>query len=147
MTSSADFRTDPSDTIEGRGIARARWDRFMDRDLYDIMDSEEWEDVEEYTPLEELPEDVREELAEWARERSELLGFWVAWHLAGGFERLEDGGWHRATIFRKVHRFREVLGEHPDSYKCPWIKLDLRRAWTDKVLRSLIRPGDDERYG
>ena len=67
-------------------------------------------------------------------ERSELIGFWVAWHLAGGFDALERGGWHRATIFRKVRRFRSRYGTHPDEYVFPWITLDLEKAWAERHL-------------
>ena len=50
----------------------------------------------------------------------------MAWHRAGGFAELEVGGWHRATIFRKVRRFRGAFGAHPDEYT-PWIRLNLER--------------------
>lgn len=49
-----------------------------------------------------------------AGERSGLIGFWVAWHNAGGFHGLELFGWDRATIYRKPKRFRTVFGAHPD---------------------------------
>ena len=58
-------------------------------------------------------------------EDAELIGFWVAWHKAGGFGGLEAGGWHRATIYRKIRRFRARFGAHPDEYRFEWIKLDL----------------------
>ena len=78
--------------------------------------------------LDDIDDQVRDEMAGWAKERSELIGFWVAWHLAGGFRQLEAGGWHRATIFRKVRRFRTVFGSHPDEATFPWMRLDLRKA-------------------
>ncbi|MGO9027541.1 MAG: hypothetical protein ACLQOZ_02775, partial [Acidimicrobiales bacterium] len=64
-------------------------------------------------------------------------GFWVAWHLAGGFDNLERGGWHRATIFRKIRRFRATYGAHPDEFVFPWIELDLETAWSEQVSRQL----------
>jgi hypothetical protein len=64
-------------------------------------------------------------------EGSDLTGFWLAWHLASGFAALERGGWHRATIFRKVCRFRAAFAVHPDEYSFPWIQLDLDTAWSD----------------
>ena len=45
----------------------------------------------------------------WAED---AIGFWVLWHLYGGFEGLERLGFHRATIFRKIKRFRDGFGVH-----------------------------------
>ncbi len=50
-----------------------------------------------------------------------------------GFGDLESGGWHRATIFRKVRRFRSRYGVHPDEYSFPWITLDLEQAWAADI--------------
>ncbi|HUI05063.1 MAG TPA: hypothetical protein VLZ77_16100, partial [Acidimicrobiales bacterium] len=98
MTDQPDFRTDKSDSVEGGGKAAARWYAYhgaLDEDV-----------VAEAFPMQALdkhyPDFVRDDIAEDAMEQSELIGFWVAWHMAGGFAALEEGGWHRATIFRKV---------------------------------------------
>jgi hypothetical protein len=64
---------------------------------------------------------------------SELIGFWVAWHATGGFERLELAGWHRATIYRKVARFREVFGSHPDDYEFSWLMIDAEKVWAETL--------------
>jgi hypothetical protein len=141
MEGTPDYRSDPSLSVEGNGAARDRWETWAGRELVQIMETKEYERVRRDTPLEELDDDVREELGAWAKERSELIGFWISWHFAGGFERLEQAGWHRATIFRKVHRFRAVFGEHPDTYKFGWIRLDLRRGWTDQVRQALVPVG------
>ena len=61
----------------------------------------------------------------------------MAWHLAGGFDNLERGGWHRATIFRKVRRFRATYGAHPDEFVFPWIQLDLDTAWSEQISRQI----------
>ncbi len=89
------------------------------------------------------PDFVRDDIAADAMEQSELIGFWVAWHLAGGFTALEEGGWHRATIFRKVRRFRTRYGAHPDEYSFPWITLDLEGAWAAAIERRITdrKPG------
>jgi hypothetical protein len=79
---------------------------------------------------------VRGDIAEAVLDDSELIGFWVAWHQAGGFAHLESGGWHRATIFRKIRKFRTRFGAHPDEYTFPWIKLDLKRSWSDDLSRN-----------
>ncbi len=60
---------------------------------------------------------------------SELVGFWVLWHLYGGFEGLEALGMHQATIWRKVSRFRQVFGEHPDVFSMPGITIDPQAYW------------------
>jgi len=131
-----DFRADKSESTEGQRVAAGRWGSFhysLDEDVV----------AEAYsTPgqsMEDLPPDVRDDIASDALERSELIGFWVAWHLAGGFANLERGGWHRATIFRKVSRFRAAFGAHPDEYVFPWIDLDLNTAWSDQISRRLER--------
>jgi hypothetical protein len=56
---------------------------------------------------------------------TDLVGFWLTWHLEGGFEGLERIGMHRATIFRKVSRFRRVFGQHPDEYRMAGVNFDL----------------------
>jgi len=69
----------------------------------------------------------------------DLLGFWVLWHLYGGFEGLEQFGMHRSTIWRKVSRFRQITGEHPDEYDMPGITIDPAAYWSAagiKVGRS-----------
>ena len=92
---------------------------------------------ETVTSLDEYPALIRDDVAHAVIEDAELVGFWVAWHKAGGFGGLEAGGWHRATIYRKVRRFRARFGAHPDEYRFDWIKLDLRRAWTDDLEDAL----------
>ncbi len=87
--------------------------------------------------VEDYDELVRDDIAADAVEESELIGFWVAWHLAGGFHALESGGWHRATIFRKVRRFRSRYGAHPDEYAFPWVTLDLEKAWAAGIASRI----------
>jgi hypothetical protein len=38
----------------------------------------------------------------------DLMGFWLAWHLEGGFEGLQRLGMSRASIYRRVSLFRRV---------------------------------------
>ncbi|MFL5736414.1 MAG: hypothetical protein ACJ76P_03640 [Actinomycetota bacterium] len=58
---------------------------------------------------------------------NDLVGFWLMWHLEGGFDGLERLGMHRATIFRKVSRFRKFFGDHPDEFRFPGVSIDLRK--------------------
>lgn len=76
----------------------------------------------------------------WARNATaELLGFWMLWHIHGGFDGLERFGMHRATIFRKVARFRSVFGEHPDSFELPGITFDLEAYWAGAAAAEQLR--------
>ena len=135
MTEDPDFRSDKSDTVEGRRNAAARWDAYhfnLDDDVLAEAFGSPTPRVEDYDEL------VRDDIAAHAVEESELIGFWVAWHKAGGFGGLEAGGWHRATVYRKIRRFRARFGAHPDEHRFEWIKLDLRRAWTEELADALI---------
>ncbi len=140
MSDAPDFRADKSDTVEGAGHAAGRWYAYHSRLDEDV--------VAEAFPMrtleaEQYPDFVRDDIAADAMEQSELIGFWVAWHMAGGFAALEEGGWHRATIFRKVRRFRARYGAHPDEYSFPWIRIDLDGAWAAGIERRIAgrRPG------
>ena len=55
----------------------------------------------------------------------DLYGFWVVWHLEGGFEGLLAMGMSRASIYRRIKLFRMAFGAHPDEFVLPGIKLDL----------------------
>ncbi len=144
MTEAPDFRSDPSESPEGRGIAHGRrttfWRSVPEKTLAALSAESP------YLSTEEWPAFVRDTAAEAVVEDAELIGFWVSWHRAGGFQALEAGGWHRATIYRKIRRFRARFGAHPDEYRFSWITLDLERAWNqeiDEVLDPFVRPASD----
>jgi hypothetical protein len=63
----------------------------------------------------------------------DLLGFWVLWHLAGGFEALVELGWHPTTVWRKIRRFRMLTGEHPDDLRFAGVTIDVDRFWASIV--------------
>jgi hypothetical protein len=134
VTESPDFRAEKSESTEGARVAASRWGGFHHQLSEDVI-------AEAFSgpgrSMEDLDPEIRDDIAADALERSELIGFWVAWHLAGGFDNLARGGWHRATIFRKVRRFRTVFGVHPDEFTFPWIELDLPGAWNDQLTRRL----------
>jgi len=115
-------------------VAATRW-RGFHYELPEDMVTEAFSQPGQST--EDLDSEIRDDITEEALEESELIGFWVAWHLAGGFAALERGGWHRATVFRKVRRFRAVIGVYPDECSFPWIQLDLEAAWSDQLSRRL----------
>jgi hypothetical protein len=87
---------------------------------------------------------ARDDLFSALVEESELLGFWLAWHRAGGFAHLEYAGWNRATIFRRIRRFRTTFGVHPDYYQPDWITLDLHKAWGHRLQQRLANVDDSD---
>jgi len=101
---------------EGRGIARKAWDQyaaFVNKTV---------------TPA--IAPFVGPAVAPVARQMVEdMIGFWVIWHLYGGFEGLERFGMHKSTIWRKVARFRQMTGQHPDEFKMPGIEIDPAKYW------------------
>jgi hypothetical protein len=145
-----DFRSDKSESLEGSGIARVRW-----REFHDAVPDDVWEDIyfarkaagwPDPIPDEDndVPDEILDEIGGRAVEDSELLGFFIAWHLAGGFEKLRDAGWHRTTIHRKIRRFRARYGTHPDEFSLPWLRLDLPKAWRAAIVEKLHPEPFDE---
>ena len=114
---SADFRSDPMESPEGKGIARRAWEQygaFVNKNI---------------TPA--IAPFVKPAVAPVARQMIEdMVGFWVMWHLYGGFEGLERFGMHPSTIWRKVSRFRQMTGVHPDEFKMPGITIDPAEYWS-----------------
>jgi hypothetical protein len=143
MVEAPDYRSDPSESPEGRGIAYGRSAAFW-RSLPESVQAEVSGESDIATgTIEDYPAFIRDQVTSTVVEDAELIGFWVAWHKAGGFGGLEAAGWHRATIYRKIRRFRARFGTHPDEHRFEWIKLDLKRAWTgdlDEFLRPFDRP-------
>lgn len=107
-----DFRSDPSESAEGKGIARRAWDSYA-------------------RGVNRVAGPAIEPLAmAWARHLTEdLIGFWVLWHSLGGFEGLERYGMHKSTIWRKVKKFRMVTGKHPDEYTIAGITIEPPKLW------------------
>ena len=106
-----DFRTEPMESREGEGRAKKAYER-VPGDT-------------KYSNIQRLP--ILGNIA--LRTTEEMLGFWMLWHLHGGFDGLERWGMNRATIFRKVGRFRQIFGEHPDTFEMPGITLDVQTYW------------------
>lgn len=139
MAIDRDFRSEAMESLEGKGVARDRYTAFMDDNLEDLVQfyldprnpPRDFDCVDD----DELPDDVLDQISEAAREESEAIGFWIAWHLTGGFDRLVASGWHRATVYRKLHRFRVRYGKHPDEYLFPYIKLNHAGYWEDQIRR------------
>jgi len=135
MTDEPDFRADKSESVEGGGRAAGRLRAYLDtlneETLAEAFPMQALEPEENYDDL------VRDDIAADAVEQSELIGFWVTWHMAGGFAALEAGGWHRATLFRKIRRFRTRYGAHPDEFMFPFIRLDPEKGWAANIAARI----------
>jgi len=133
--SSPDYRSDKMESLEGKAIARGRFLVFWDAVDPDVL--EETSAASAQPGASWMPEEVRTHVSRQAVEESELIGFWVAWHRSGGFQELEHSGWHRATIFRKIRRFRAAYGLHPDEWQPDWLKLDTTKVWRSQLELDL----------
>ena len=113
---SGDLRSSRMPSAEGRGRARAVWDAYS-RGVNKVLD-----------PILGAPVDAIAKRVGGAVV-TDLLGFWMLWHLHGGFEGLERLGMARTTIFRKIKRFRQLFGEHPDEFTFPGVTVDFEAYW------------------
>ena len=107
-----DFRSERMPTAEGRGQAKANLKRAWDG----------------YSrAVNAVGEPFVGRLAEKAAApiTLDLLGFWLAWQLEGGFEGLQRIGMSRASIYRRISLFRKFMGVHPDEFSFPGVTLDL----------------------
>ena len=120
-----DFRSDKSESIEGKGVARRVWDAYAgaaDRHAGPAVRGVLGPAVRRWS----------------AAQAVDLVGFWACWHLQGGFEGLERLGMSRATIFRRIKMFRTTYGVHPDEFKLPGVTLDPAAYWaaSDRAKRK-----------
>ena len=105
---------------EGKGIARRAWDAYA-------------------AQVNRLAAPAIEPIARKAAEKVavpvvlDLMGFWMAWHLEGGFEGLQKMGMSRASIYRRISLFRKTLGVHPDEYELAGVELDIKAYQAAKL--------------
>jgi len=131
-TEPADLRAARSESSEGSGLAKARRKQFLGS--YEPSDRVEVGSGPKFHGIDpSIVDEARDAFADEMVASTADIGFWIAWHQAGGFEALERLGWHRTTIFRKLKRFRARFGEHPDTWNPGWISLDLERLWKAEV--------------
>jgi hypothetical protein len=102
-----DFRSDRMESPEGKGIARRAWDAYAGA-------------VENSAVTQTLARKISIPVS------TDLLGFWMLWHLEGGFEGMRRLGMSRATIYRRIKMFRTLMGCHPDEYTVPGVTLDVK---------------------
>ena len=113
---SDDLRSSRMPSAEGRGRARAAWDAYAkaaNRLLDPVIGA----------PAEAIAQRVGVAVVE------DMVGFWLMWHLHGGFEGLQRMGMARTTIFRKVKRFRQLFSQHPDEFEFPGVSVDFGAYW------------------
>jgi hypothetical protein len=101
-----DFRSDRMESPEGKGIARRAWDAYASA-------------VRRSPTVQTLSRKLAIPVA------MDLSGFWLLWHLEGGFEGLRKLGMSRASIYRRVKLFRVTMGVHPDEYRMPGVSVDV----------------------
>jgi hypothetical protein len=104
----ADFRAKRMPSPEGRGKARAAWEAYS-RAVNKVVGP----------PLQPVLRDVSTTVV------ADLIGFYVLWHLLGGFEGLRGLGMSRSAIYRRISAFRQAFGVHPDEAEFPGITLDI----------------------
>ena len=108
---SDDLRKQRSESVEGKGRARWKWESYA-------------------ATRDGMPRWLHKVFMDVAfRWTEEMLGFWVCWHLYGGFEGLKRAGWNERTIYRRLKRFRLVFDQHPDEFELGGVDLDLEAFW------------------
>jgi hypothetical protein len=112
----SDFRSQRMPSPDGLGVARNRLQRAWDaynKALAPVL-----------TPL-------TDPLARGVT--FDLIGFYVAWHMHGGFDGLQrDLGMSRSAIYRRVSMFRRTFKAHPDEYVMPGLGLDVAAYWANR---------------
>jgi hypothetical protein len=104
-----DFRSQRMPTPDGLGVAKQRLQRAWA--VYNAA-------------LKPLLTPLAEPIARSAT--FDLIGFYFAWHMHGGFEGLQrDLGMSRSAIYRRVSLFRHTFKVHPDEYVMPGMGLDV----------------------
>lgn len=103
-----DFRLAPMESAEGYGIARRAWNAYRSR--AEVV-------------LAPVIEPVAKKLG--ASAAVDLTGFWLVWHLEGGFEGLQRLGMSRSAIYRRIKLFRRMFKAHPDEFQFPGLTIDL----------------------
>jgi hypothetical protein len=101
---------------EGKGIARRAWDAYAS-----AVRKASRPAVEPFARKAAVPVMM------------DLAGFWLLWHVEGGFEGLQRLGMSRASIYRRIRLFRKLMGVHPDEYVMPGVRLDLTKYQTTEA--------------
>ncbi len=111
-----DFRSQRMPTPEGNGNAAGRW-----RQAWDAYSRT----VNRVAGPALMPVVRPVALKIAGRMIEDLVGFWLLWHLEGGFEGLQKLGMSRSALYRRIASFRKHFGAHPDDYVFPGVTIDL----------------------
>jgi hypothetical protein len=115
-----DFRSEKMPTYEGQGRARKAWEAYA-RGVNRVA-PESWGQA--------LGKAATPGAGYVAREFVQgQLGFWLLWHVCGGFDGLREFGMSRSTIYKKISRFRSTMGQHPDEFELPGVTIDYAEVW------------------
>jgi hypothetical protein len=117
-----DFRADPMESPDGHGFARRAWQTYVRRSNQLFGPA-----------LRPLVEPSARKVS--ASLVTDLFGFWLLWHLEGGFEGLQRLGMSRSAIYRRVKVFRTLTGMHPDEYVLPGVEIDVQAYRKGKPTR------------
>ena len=112
-----DFRSDRMESPEGKGRARKAWDAYAN-----AVNKVSRPVVEPFARKAAVPVMM------------DLAGFWLLWHVEGGFEGLQRIGMSRASIYRRISMFRRLMGVHPDEYEMPGVKLNVTKYQTTPAV-------------
>ena len=121
-TSLPDFRSEPMESPEGRGYASRAWAAYAKKTNQLFGPA-----------LRPLVEPAARKLAPAIT--VDLFGFWLIWHLEGGFEGLRRTGMSRSAVYRRIKLFRAMTGMHPDEYVLPGVTPDLETYRSTKPYR------------
>jgi len=102
---------------EGKGIARRAWDAYAA-----AVNNVARPYVEPFARKVAVPVAM------------DLAGFWLLWHVEGGFDGLRRMGMSRSSIYRRISLFRKALGVHPDEYEMPGVRLDITKYQTTPAV-------------
>lgn len=118
-----DFRSDRMESAEGKGIARRAWEAYA-RTVRGAPGYEAYA-----RSVNRAAGPVTDPLVRRVAASTvvDLIGFWLVWHLDGGFEGLLALGWNRATIYRKISAFRRYTGQHPDEFEMPGVTFSVKQ--------------------
>jgi hypothetical protein len=83
MVEAPDYRSDRSESPEGRGIAYGRSAAFWNSLPESVRDEVAHESDFTVGSIEDYPAFVRDQVTSTVVEDAELIGFWVAWYKAG----------------------------------------------------------------
>ncbi len=113
-----DFRSERMPSPDGKGIARRAWDAYMSAGHR----------VAQTPP-------VKKGIEQWAAATVvDSFGFWLWWHLEGGYEGLRRAGMSRSAMYRRLRAFRKHYGVHPDEFEMPGVTIDVK-AFQEGKLR------------